>query len=196
MSFMDKLMGRKPGRGAQSEDVAVATAPVPAAKPEWMQRTDVKLPPWASIAENSREKFINDIVIDGPAAYAEWLATLMSETPKHRAAWDAALPKERTKEPPEVLRSASDVDQYWLEVAYQCIKLDIDMALAGTALDPAGTGKHGHRKITRAAQYAQADYADNHAVVRDGKPMSGAERATQGREAREHYKRIRGNLPR
>ncbi len=188
MSFMDRVLGRN----------RTSTAPPPAIsapRPDWMQRDVLKLPPWASVKPDADDKFGIDLVIDGDAAYREWLATLQTETQKQLAAWLATPPAERSAGPPEVLTTSADVDQYWLEVAYQCIKLDVDMALEGTQFSAAGSGKHVHRRITRASQYAQANYVDNHAINVPGKEMTGAERATQGHEAREHYKRIRGRLP-
>ena len=69
-----------------------------------------------------------------------------------------------------------DVDQYWLEVAYQFMKMDVQKAM-------------GHFNfninVTNRPKWALANH----------KPGRGIVAATQGREARQHYVRIRGTLP-
>jgi hypothetical protein len=76
-------------------------------------------------------------------------------------------------------------DQYWLEVAYQCAKMQLQDALIGTEYDPRVIGKPAEFHFTRSSEHALA----RHPTGR------GARAATQGREAREHFKRVHGRLP-
>lgn len=85
-----------------------------------------------------------------------------------------------------------DIDQYWLEVAHQCMKLEVQAAMAGTGAVPEGgalrilvqdnTKEEVDGVIL--SKYAQARYPKG----------KGIEAATQGKEARDHYKRLRGGL--
>lgn len=125
--------------------------------PSWLRRDDVKLPPWAKLAAKQDERLAAKIEVDSQKAYAEWLATLKVEK----------------------------VDQYWLEVAYQCIKLDVQAALAGTKYDPQVAGKANQIIMSRAPEYAQAAHPRGR----------GPEAASKGKEARKHYARIRGSHP-
>lgn len=69
-----------------------------------------------------------------------------------------------------------EIDQYALEVAYQCMKMDLQVAMGGFGFEI--------RMLNR------SDWAlKNHPAGR------GIEAATFGREARQHYVRIRGALP-
>lgn len=128
--------------------------------PQWLKRDKLKLPPWAKIGESAGTKR-GDIAIcidvDTDGYIKEWLGLLSN-------------PK---------------VDQYWLEVCYQCAKMDVQAALAGTEYDPRICNKsHEIRMKSNRAWALKA-----HPVGR------GAHAATQGKEARAHYKRIRGSLP-
>lgn len=125
--------------------------------PSWLRRDEVRLPAWASLADTGKKGACVTIEVDCEAAYPEWLKAL------------------------DVTR----IDQYWLEVAFQCIKLDVQAAIAGTKYDPRVAGSYAHFHFLRAPKFAQALY-----------PVGkGAIAASQGREAREHYRRIRGSLP-
>lgn len=75
-------------------------------------------------------------------------------------------------------------DQYWLEVAYQCAKLDLQAAIAGTKFDPRA-GKVAEFRFSRADNWAQ----HLNPVGR------GSALASKGKEARAHYIRVRGALP-
>ena len=119
--------------------------------------TELSLPSWAKQKAAKSNKVSVVVEVDTDAAYADWLQRL----------------------------EVKNVDQYWLEVAYQCIKLDVQMALAGTSLDPRVAGKSAEFRFSNCPKYRLAD----HPV---GK---GAEAATQGREARGHYVRLRGAMP-
>jgi hypothetical protein len=74
------------------------------------------------------------------------------------------------------IEKEEQLDQYWLEVAYQCIKMDVQMS-CGFNIQI--------RMRDPDKRYAQKKYPKG----------KGAFLATQGREARGHYKRLRGALP-
>lgn len=78
------------------------------------------------------------------------------------------------------------VDQYSLEVAYQCIKLKVQEIVAGLPDDPRAKGKALVISIESKdkAKWKQA----NHPKGRGPAP------ATKGREARQHYERLRYRL--
>ena len=114
------------------------------------------LPAWASKAEDPGKAKLA-VQIDSAPAYKEWLRLL----------------------------DVSEVDQYWLEVAYQCIKLDTQAALVGTEFDPRTSGKHVEFRFSNAPEYALAAHPEGRGVAA----------ATQGKEARGHYTRLRGGLP-
>jgi hypothetical protein len=79
----------------------------------------------------------------------------------------------------------ADATQYWLEVAYQCAKLDLQLAIDGTQYDPRIAKKPAEFKFTRC----------NHWQLKLHPPGKGIELATKGHEARNHYRRIRGRIP-
>lgn len=78
----------------------------------------------------------------------------------------------------------TEADQYWLEVAYQCAKLDIQHAVGGTDLAPEKGG--ALRIIIMDSSKVDGTWAQ------EGKPAGrGVETARKGKEARRHYQRIR-----
>lgn len=81
---------------------------------------------------------------------------------------------------------AEDVDQYWVEVAYQCAKLAGQEMMSGTPHDPRETG-NGTMVINILSR------KDTWAVSKF-KPGRGPEAATKGREARNHYEKIKRKL--
>lgn len=106
----------------------------------------IKLPAWAALDPDNP----NRIVVDSAAAYTAWLA--------------------------ELGVGPEQVDQYWVEVAYQCIKMDLQAA----------AGRFGLTiRMLRADRFALARF----------KPGRGVAAATRGKEARAHYARVRGVLP-
>lgn len=115
------------------------------------------LPAWATQREGEHPKVSVIVNIDSAAAYADWLARL----------------------------EVTELDQYWLEVAYQCIKLDCQAALVGTEFDPRTSGKSAEFRFDNAPKYALKSHPEGKGVAL----------ATQGREARGHYVRIRGAMP-
>lgn len=81
------------------------------------------------------------------------------------------------------------IDQYWLEVAFQCAKTDVQLAIAGTDMAPPAGGAlvifvTDPEKSEKGSKWAQK----NHPKGR------GAEAAARGKEARSHYARIRPGL--
>lgn len=76
-------------------------------------------------------------------------------------------------------------DQYWLEVAYQCAKMQLQDALVGTQYDPRNAGKPAEFRFNRAEEFALVKHPTGR----------GAAAATKGREARGHFKRVHGRLP-
>lgn len=84
----------------------------------------------------------------------------------------------------------ADIDQYWLETAYQCAKLDVQFAVAGTEHQAAPGGalriivKDTSKAENGTSRWAQIQYPEG----------KGAKAAAQDKEARAHYKRLR-NLP-
>lgn len=107
----------------------------------------VKLPRWARAGGMHGELPV--INVNAGAAYAAWLKEL----------------------------GVTEPDQYWLEVAYQCIKLELQVAMRGFTFE---IRIHDDRKA-----WAQSTF-----------PVGrGAVAATYGKEARGHFERLRGGLP-
>jgi len=117
----------------------------------------LSLPSWASRKESASQKVSIVIEVDSAVAYPAMLKELEADV----------------------------VDQYWLEVAYQCIKLDVQATLAGTEFDPRTAGKPAEIHFSNAPEFALAKHPEGKGIAA----------ATQGREAREHYKKLRGSLP-
>jgi len=101
------------------------------------------------------------------------------------------------------LLGAEETTQYWLECAYQCAKLDVQMAMVGTPYDPRVSGIAPETHFSRAPQWALANHpmgmplseANIAKVVNSQGKFSAVDAATQGREARGHYIRVRGSMP-
>jgi len=125
--------------------------------PSWLRRETLRLPPWAKRAKNQSDWASITIEADTDAYVAEWFGLLGVTKP----------------------------DQYWLEVAYQCAKLDLQTAIAGTEYDPRIGGKPAEFKFNRSDKWALKLHPTG----------KGIKAATQGREARGHYVRIRGRMP-
>lgn len=141
------------------------------ATPDWLKRT-LSLPPWATVADEHSHKVSVLIKVDTKTAMLDWLSLL---------------------EAPEQLT------QYWIECAYQCAKLDLQLAIEGGDFDPRQSAMPAEFHFDRADEFALAKYPEGPAkeVVVDGHKLTlrGQALATNGREARAHYKRIRGRLP-
>jgi len=78
-------------------------------------------------------------------------------------------------------------DQYGLEVAHQCIKMCVQDLVSASGSDPRDTG--GSLVILMDAGKDKEKWAQRNALA--GK---GARAATQGREARVHWDRIRAKM--
>lgn len=125
--------------------------------PDWLRRDKLALPAWAKVAKRHSDKVAICIEVDTDGYVREWLALLGS-------------PK---------------VDQYWLEVAYQCAKLDVQMALVGTEFDPRVSGRPVEFHFSKAPEWALVRHPHGR----------GIDAATKGKEARGHYVRVRGRMP-
>jgi hypothetical protein len=112
----------------------------------------IRLPEWAVMLPERPGK-IPAVLVDPDLAYPAFLKEFNIDTP----------------------------DQYWIEVCYQCIKLDLQVAFKGTGVLIVIRGKDAEAKMRWRLE--------NHP---EGK---GVHRATYGKEARDHYKRIRGFIP-
>jgi hypothetical protein len=128
--------------------------------PSWLKRDELLLPPWAEVGKSPRVEAGKVSVIleaDTDGYVAEWFALLDVKTP----------------------------DQYWLEVAYQCAKMDLQMAISGTQYDPLVSGKPAEFHFKRSERWALKNF----------QPGRGVQAASRDKEARVHYLRIRGKLP-
>ena len=112
------------------------------------------LPEWARDSGLVNRGGMPIVVVDPDAAYPAWLA--------------------------ELGVGAETVDKYWLEVAYQCVKMDVQWAC----------GFHIEIRIRGGEGYKERWALANHPGTKKD-----IERATQGKEARGHYKRLRGFIP-
>ena len=86
--------------------------------------------------------------------------------------------------------SKGDIDQYWLEVVFQCTKMEIQRRLMNTNLDPRDPGRRGGPrplllKIMNRPKWAPKNYP----------PGRGIWAATKGLEARQHYMSLAGVIP-
>ena len=90
---------------------------------------------------------------------------------------------------PEILAALDvpekDWDQYWIETAYQCAKLEVLRVLAATKSDPRPARSLVIHIESRKDTWALGKF----------KPGRGAAAASKGREAREHYRKWRGFVP-
>lgn len=152
---------------------------------ETMDRT---LPSWATFAANQVEGKIPRIVVDEAAMYRAFLEEFAANPPKpedfpgrsfdvpRREGGSRKIHYERMT----VEEARCDPDaptQYWLECAYQCMKLELQLALRSFALeirlhDPE------HRYALKAHPEGRCPWA-----------------ASRGLEAKSHFKRLRGVLP-
>jgi hypothetical protein len=111
------------------------------------QAATARLPAWATLTE--REGRIPVVDVDTHAAYPEMLRELGVEQP----------------------------DQYWLEVAYQCMKLDLQVAMRAPSFE------------------IRMHDPDKRWALKDHPEGRGIEAADRGGGARAEYRRMRGFLP-
>ena len=155
MGIFDRFKNRTPA-SEPDPPPAVEPAPVVEAAPPVPQIG--VLPAWAKVSDTVPPAGVSAVIeVDTGVAYDYWLKLL----------------------------GVSEIDQYWLEVVYQCTKMDVQTGIEGTALDPRVSGKPVQFHFLRDDRYAQA----KHKVGRGPSP------ATKGREARGHYQKVRGRLP-
>ncbi len=91
---------------------------------------------------------------------------------------------------PEIFKALNvkkeDVDQHWIEVAYQCAKMKVQDLITGTELDP--RPNNGFVIVIDGAADRKNRWAlANH---RPGVPGRDANSATRGLQAKGHYRRI------
>lgn len=82
----------------------------------------------------------------------------------------------------------AELDQYWVEVAYQCAKLEAMRLVSGTSYDPRAKKTPSSLRInvlSRKDSWALKNFPRG----------KGPEAASQGREARNHYLKWRGFIP-
>ena len=140
-----------------------------------MTTPGVTLPKWATLKAGKYR--IPVIDVDADAMYVAWIGEITAYYLLHaqpdwmdEKAWATCF-KELD----------NPVSAYWLEVAYQCMKLDLQIAMRSFHFEI-----HVHDAKKNWAQ-------------KDAKPGRGTEKAAGGlqggKEAREHFKRIRGVFP-
>ncbi len=123
--------------------------------------SEITLPQWAKPVDG-HEKMSATVEVDSDAAYLALLTELGLYSTEGV--------------------DLGQTDQYWLEVAYQCIKMDVQCALEDSDLNPVAAGRCAQINFTRAPRWALVNF-------RVGR---GTLAASKGREARVHYKRLRG----
>jgi len=123
-----------------------------------MATKELVLPSWAKLGEK-KENVALVIEADTDGFMKEWMSLL------------GVKPDE--------------VDQYWLEVAHQCAKMDLQSALVGTDYCLNGNAQPVEFHFSNAPQWALKKFDEGKGIAA----------ATQGREARAHFKRVRGSIP-
>ena len=84
-----------------------------------------------------------------------------------------------------------NLDQYWLEVVFQMMKLDIQMSVIGTDAAP----PEGGALIIMVNDVSKKKNAGVSLWAQKDKPAGkGAKAATKGMEAKENWRKIRGGL--
>lgn len=90
---------------------------------------------------------------------------------------------------PEILAAIEvekkDWDQYWIEVAYQCAKLEVLRVIKDMEFDPRPAKSLVIHIESRKESWALDKFS----------PGRGAAAASKGREARQHYRKWRGFVP-
>jgi hypothetical protein len=133
------------GDGAAPQSAPVAEDRAPERPAFNAKAASSRLPEWATLTE--REGRIPVVDVDTHAAYPELLGELGVDQP----------------------------DRYWVEVAYQCIKLDLQLAMRTPSFEI--------RMHDEGKQWALKD-------LPEGQGVEAADRAARG-----EYRRIRGFLP-
>lgn len=152
----------------------------------------VTLPDWAKHRETPEGR-IPAVDVDADGMYEAWLAELKAHYAEHTPdEWKDADGK-ITKEWAGCLAELEAPTAYWLEVAYQCGKMELQIAMQTFAFE-IRIHSTRVREPTAEAPDPPKKWAQKHA-----KPGRGAHKAagglSGGREAREHFKRLRGFIP-
>lgn len=146
-----------------------------------MAETDTPaLPAWATVSETQADGRITRIDVDADAMYRAWLAEFAAR-PADPAAFRGRRVKGGAPIPPmtaeEAVCDPARPTRYWLECAYQAMKLELQRVL--------GRFDFEIRVHDAAKTFAQAKWPEGRGVAA----------ATVGFEAREHFRRLRGMLP-
>ena len=128
-----------------------------------MSEPTIKLPSWARVSEHVDERLCVIIEADTEGYLAEWLPLLMQGI--------------------DAEDRLTHVDQYWLECAYQCAKMDLQEALIRSDYDQ--RAKPAEFRFSCAEQWAMRNFPEGR----------GWHAATKQYEARAHFIRVRGRLP-
>lgn len=110
------------------------------------------------------------------------LPGFMEQISHTRFALDPAVYFPAALEELEVAKA--DIDQYWLEVAYQMMKLDAQHAVRMAGVDPRPKKSLEFKVLNR------PDW-----VLKNHPKGRGIEAASKGKEARGHFQRLRGFMP-
>lgn len=152
-----------------------------------MKKRTAQLPEWATAAENG------DIIMDAQSFYPALLQELWDDEQ-----WPAEGAMFRGMDMSTIERG--DLSRYWLEVAYQCAKLDVRLGIEHSELSPPRGGalrmiiEDGDKSLfCQKGKPAGPEHPTAKMIV-DGKevPASGEVLASRGYHARYHWKRIRG----
>lgn len=141
------------------------------------------LPAWAKLAANQAEGRLPRIDVDADAMYAAWLAEFAANPPKPEDFPGRAVKeggKASTIPPMTAEQAICDTERptkYWLECAFQCMKLELQVAMRTYAFEI--------RVHDQTKRFAQAKWPEGRGILA----------ATKGLEARDHFRRLRGVLP-
>lgn len=165
--------------------------------------TKPNLPAWARLADDQPEGYTPRVLVDADAMYRAWLDELAANPPAasseaERKAGAVAFPafpaqqiqirnaapgaKQGTASVAAMTAAEAACDpakptQYWLEVAYQCAKMDLQVAMRTPGFEI--------RILDAEKTFALAKWPEGRGIVA----------ATWGKEAREHFRRCRGFVP-
>lgn len=148
-----------------------------------------KLPGWA---KQVRGEPCPKYEVDPNKAYPDILKELRKFYENHSADPKSDTGRQFDRYFKELGAPFEQIAQYWVEVAYQCAKMEMQRILGRFNFE-LRIRAHGNRKD----RWALKNHPDRYLKVDDDGNIvdSGVMRATNGREAREHYRRLRGFVP-
>ncbi len=173
MGLLDFLR-RQPVEVEQDEQVV--ELPVRLVRPPV---TSADLPDYAELASGGRIPVVN---VDSSGMYAAWLLELQAYY-----SYEENIPSEwivQGQVKPEWAECLLELDQptaYWLEVAYQCMKLELQIAMRTFKFEI-----HIHDASKR---WNQKNFEQGRGVHMAAGGVRGSH------EAREHFMRLRGAMP-